>query len=135
MDSAIGAFAGAYLVLLAMWVWAYREVSAFLAGTSSIRDSRDLERFKSLARRNMYAALLQLPIWLVALVAGVVIMWRYGLVGCAGIIAVNSVGFRFAARLKKLDVQSRSLPAASPELQQQHAQIGHTWLKRALPDF
>lgn len=135
MDTIVVLFAAVYAVLLGIGAWAQRGLSAFLEETPTIADSRALERFKQVARHNMYGALVQIALGLVGLLAGIGVVSRHGLPGLAGITAANAALFALGRRVKTLESRARSLPASSPELERQHRYVGEVWMKRPLPDF
>jgi len=135
MDTTLALFLACYVVLLAITAWGHREIRAFLDGTPAIADSQALERFKQVARHNMYGALVQIPLGIVGLLAGLGLVVRHGLVGLAWVLAANGLLYALAKQMKALELRARSLPASSTELQRQHQHIGEVWVKRPLPDF
>lgn len=135
MDATLVFFLAAYAVLLSITALGQREIRAFLDATPAITDSQALERFKQVARHNMYGALVQIPLGIGGLLAGLVLVSRHGLTGLALVLAVNGLLYALAKQTKALEVRARTLPASSTELQRQHQHIGEVWVKRPLPDF
>jgi hypothetical protein len=107
----------------------------FLAETSSIADTASLERFKRLARTEMY------------LKAGVGVLLAVGFVGCLALIprggpvglvtlvlgnlAVYGVGLWH----RHFEARARSLSAASDALRDEYDRASMAWAKKLIPNF
>ena len=107
----------------------------FLAETSSIVDTASLERFKRLARTEMY------------LKAGVGVLLAVGFVGCLALIprgdpvglvtlvlgnlAVYGVGLWH----RHFEARARSLSAASDALRDEYDRASMAWAKKLIPNF
>ena len=126
-----------FLIALAMTAILGAEMKAFLREVPSIRTVAHLARFKRLAANNMYAALLQIVLFLVPW--GVYI---YGLnkghlaQGEIGIILIASVITFFAAQqLKKVEADIRTLPVEDPQLRIERDRVVETWMHKLFPDW
>lgn len=128
-------YALVYLWAIGVAIWAGSRVKGFLATTPSIADRSSLERYKDLARSNMYVALIQIAVLLVGLVLGLILMFRYGLVGFLVVLATNAILLVVSKQNMGSEKQARALSAASEELAREHRRISETWVKKPLPDF
>lgn len=128
-------FAGIYVWAVLNAVWHGNRIKDFLAATTSISDQLTLERFKGVARENMYMALLQMVLLLAGVVVGLVILMRHGAIGLLAVLLVNAVVFGLGKHYGKLEKRIRELPADSEELGREHRRISEVWVKKALPDF
>ncbi len=128
-------FAGIYLGAILMSLWIGKGISRFLERNTEISGAAVLEEFKGIARRSMYLALMQIPAFGLGLILGVVLIFRYGLVGFLGVMAANVVLLVCGVRLGNLEKQARSLPAANERLAQEHQRVSKTWVRKALPNF
>jgi hypothetical protein len=135
MDTSLVLFLAGYGILLGIGAFGSRELRAFLATTPAIGDSAALERFKTVARHNMYGALAQLALGAVAIAASIWVLSRHGLLGFLGVTAANALLFLGARRTKALELRVQALPTSSEALEQEYRRIIGSWLKRPLPDF
>lgn len=74
-------------------------------------------------------------VFVVGIIAGVLLIFPYGMIGFAAVILVNGVLLGLGLYLRDLEKQARSLPAASDYLAEQHKRISETWVKKPWPDF
>jgi hypothetical protein len=109
----------------------------FMGETPSIDTAADLETFKSLVRKQMYAALVQiallgLPILLFLMGMLTRTLWRgdflYVLIPNLVVIVVGRV-------LRAVERKAQMLPVSDPQLEKARDEIVHTWEKKALPDW
>jgi hypothetical protein len=135
MNSLILLFLSCYVLMELLQAWSTYEAKHFLRTTTSIGGAAELDRFKVLARRDMRLALLLIPIWLVALIAGFVIINRYGALGLAAVLAANTISIVSSRAQKRYVVRARGIEAVSTDLQREKERVIHTWLKRPFPDF
>jgi len=112
-------------------------LQAFLRNVSGLASSADLERFKRVVARQMYAALVQL-----ALLAVPPILYAVGLVigvlvpgDIVYILVPSAVVIVVAQLFKPLETRVKAIPAANGELARQRDEIVHTWMKKPLPDW
>jgi hypothetical protein len=122
------------LVMLLVCVYGRGEVKRFLESTPRIEDEASLERFKVLARKNMYLALFQGLMFLPLMLAVIVFTIRHGLAGFCIVLGVNGLLFGFGRSLMVLEVRARNLDAAE-RLQGSYQHAAQSWVKKALPDF
>ena len=122
------------VVLFILSLVGYFQVKKFLSRHNSISDGRHLDNFKSLVRVNMYVALVYIALGIPGILMSVYLGFAYGLVGIAGVIAINIPHFLFGKYLKSLEEKARQLEC-STEYSQEFRTIGETWFKKALPNF
>jgi len=122
---------------VANWLVATLDLRKFLSLHDALKDEEAFEGFKSMARKQMYLALIQL-----ALMIGL------GVVGCVGIairqlhffdilvfLAFNGVNFALGKHSKGLELKAKSLPTADGSMAAAYAEICARWRKSVLPDF
>jgi fatty acid desaturase len=109
----------------------------FLDQVKMLQSSHDIELLKAVAKEQMYAALVQIPVLAIP-----AILFGFGIVtgNLSGsdllliivpMLAVLLVGLTF----KPVEKAVQSLPAADEELARQRDEIVTTWMKKALPDW
>jgi hypothetical protein len=118
-------------------VWFGSELARFAREVLRLESSADVERFKEVVARQMYAALVQIVI-----LAAPPILFFVGIVrrelfpaDVLAIIVPAGVVIAVAALYKKVEQRVRAIPAADPELERQRDAVIHTWLKKPLPDW
>jgi hypothetical protein len=116
-------------------LWSLAQLNRFLAETRNIADGVCLERFKALARLQMYLALGVIVLLTVGIVAGMAVMARHGLPGSIVVILTNMLVLGLGVYHKRVEVRTRSLQAGSEALANEYRRVSETWVKRALPDF
>ena len=124
-----------YVIYAAVALWSLGQVRSFLAQTPTIADARSLERFKALARAQMYLALFVIAALGAGMIVGLVLITRHGLLALAVVLVVNALVFGFAMYYKTFETKARSLRAGSEALDREYRQICQTWVKRPFPDF
>lgn len=115
--------------------WTGSQVKRFLATTPSITDLAALERFKALARQNMYLALVQIVVLVTGFVLGLILIFRHGLIGFLVVMATNLLVIVISKQNVASEKQARTLSAATEELAREHRRISESWVKKPLPDF
>jgi len=105
--------------------------------TPRIDSNRDLEKFKEVVRKQMYAALLQivlmgLPI-LIFLYGAVTGLMRFG--DILYVIIPNTVVIIVGKILRRIEKRAQSLPVSSPEMEKARDAIVYCWEKKPLPDW
>jgi hypothetical protein len=128
-------FAAIYLVAAAVSLWSRAQVHGFLAETPSIRDATDLERFKELARLQMYLALSMIVLLVTGMIIGLVLLKRHGLPVLYVVILVNGVVFGLGMFHKKGEERARNLQTGSESLASEYRRVCEAWVKKATPDF
>jgi len=109
----------------------------FMDETPRIDSNRDLEKFKDVVRKQMYAALLQivlmgLPI-LIFLYGAVTGLMRFG--DILYVIIPNAIVIVVGKVLRGIEKKAQSLPVSSPELEKARDDIVYCWEKKPLPDW
>ncbi len=117
--------------------WQGRDLKVFLAETPSLASTNDLERYKAVAARQMWAALMQGAL---LLVAPACFVW--------GIISKNLSGGDFvwillpsvvvilvARSYRSLEQAMWTLPAADPQLEAVRDDVVKTWRTKPIPDW
>ena len=124
------------LAIVNAW-WFARELKAFLDATPAIASTADIERLKAVVKRQMFAALVQIPL----LAAGPAIYFL-GLLrqvlrpaDVVLVIVPSAAVLALSLATRRVEVAARSLDAPDEELRRQRDAIVHTWLKKPLPDW
>jgi hypothetical protein len=128
-------YAVIYSWIILVSLWAGFRVRQFLQQTPTIENEMSLERYKAIARRNMYLALFQLPVFVAGFIIGILLLVFHGYIALVFVLLANGVVFLLGKYLGTYEKKARSLPCASPDLQEQHRIISEIWVKKALPDF
>lgn len=118
-------------------VWFGTELKNFVTTTPRLESSHDLERFKAVVGRQMYAALAQ-----IVLLATPPIAYALGLVfgvlrpsDVVYVIFPSAVIIIVAAVYRGWEKRAKTIPTADPEIQRQRDAIIHTWLRKPWPDW
>jgi len=124
------------LAIVNAW-WFGRELRAFVAATSSIASTADIERMKSVVARQMVAALVQIPLLAASPILYVVGLMRHALQpgDVVFIIVPSAAVIAFSLASKRIEAAARELPAPDEELRRQRDAIVRTWLTKPLPDW
>jgi membrane protein required for beta-lactamase induction len=128
-------FGAIYAFAAAVMLWSLTQLNRFLAETRDIGDEVSLERFKALARVQMYLALVGAAFLTAGMLAGIAVIARHGLLGLLVVILTNMLILGLGMYHKKVEARTRSLQAASDALAKEYQRISGTWVKKALPDF
>lgn len=117
-------------------VWFAGELRRFLEEVPRLQSTHDLERFKRVVARQMYAALVQ-----IVLLSAPLLLLVFGIV--RGALAVPDVVYvlipslivlAVAYGLRDAERRAKSIPA-SEDLVDSRDAIVETWLKRPVPDW
>jgi len=127
-------FGALYVAAAVVSLWSRAQVVGFLRDTPRIGATSDLERFKALARMEMYLALLMIVLLISGLVAGLFLIFRHGVVGLFGVLLANAAVLGLGVFHKVVENQARNLPA-SEGLESEYRRVGRVWTRKALPDF
>ncbi len=118
-------------------LWFGSELQRFAREVTGFSSTADIERFKGVVARQMYAALLQ-----IGLLATPVILFFVGLArgeldpgDVLYLIVPSAVVILVAAAYKRTENRVRQIPAVDDELRRQRDIIINTWLKKPLPDW
>jgi hypothetical protein len=128
-------FAAIYVLAVVVMLRSLTQLNRFLAETPDIGDEVSLERFKALARLQMYVALGGIVLLTAGMLAGLAVIARHGLLGLLAVILTNMLILGLGAYHKRVETRTRSLKAGSEVLAEEYHRISETWLKKALPDF
>jgi uncharacterized membrane protein len=128
-------FGAIYVLAAAVMLWSLTQLNRFLTETRDIGDEVSLERFKALARVQMYLALCGIVLLTIGMLAGIAVIGRYGLLGLLVVILTNMLMLGLGVYHKRVEERTRSLQAGSEVLAKEYQRISETWLKKALPDF
>ena|SRR2546427_123380 len=121
-------------MLIAITFWGRTDVRRFLKTHSSM-DGESLVEFKNLVRRNMRVAIAAMVIGLIWGLTAAGLAWQLGIVGVLIVLVVGAPVMLLGRSTKKLEVMSRSLPCADPQLEAEYRKVGSTWTSKAFPDF
>ena len=128
----------AYLVLqlclFSLSLFGYFQVKRFLSTHNAIANPTHLDNFKTLVRMNMYGALAYMVLGVPALLLSIYFGWNYGILGIAGVTAINVLQLVFGQHLRKLEDKARHIQW-SHEFSGEFRTIGEAWFKKALPNF
>jgi hypothetical protein len=130
----IYAFLALQLALFLLSVGGYFQVKKFLGLHGDIANESNLDAFKSLVRVNMYVALVYLILGVPSVGMSIYFGFAYGISGLLLVVAISIPQFLFGKHLRGLEERSRTLPCRS-DLGEEYAAVGHTWMKKALPNF
>ena len=122
------------IALFLLSLGGYFQVKRFLNQHDTISNGSHLNNFKSLARVNMYIALVYLALGLPAILMSIYLGFAYGLLGIVAVAALNLPHFLFGKYLKSLEEKARHLQCTH-ELSDEFRAVGETWFKKALPNF
>jgi hypothetical protein len=128
------AFAAIYVVAAAVSLWSRSQIVGFLKDTPRIAGTPDLERFKELARMEMYLALAMIVLLVTGLVTGLFLVLRHGVVGLFLVLLANAVVLVLGLFHKGVEEQARNLPTTEG-LDAEYRGVCYAWNKKALPDF
>lgn len=128
-------FVAIYVVAAVGSLWSWARIRGFLAETPSIRNDADLDRFKALARLQMYLALSMIVLLVTGMIVGLVLITRHGPSVLLVIILVNGVVFGLGMLHKKGEERSRNLRTGSESLASEYRRVCESWVKRPTPDF
>ena len=118
-------------------LWFGTELKNFVSTTPRLESSHDLERFKMVVARQMYAALAQ-----IVLLAAPPIIYFAGLVlgvlnpsDILYVIGPSAIILVVAATYRSWEKRAKTIPTANPEIEEQRNAIVRTWLRKPWPDW
>jgi hypothetical protein len=109
-------------------------LTRFLRETSSIADHSSLERFKSVARLEMYAALVTIALLIPSVALALLLTLLRGLPALAVVLVSNCALWGISSYHKSVEVKARSL-AVTDALAPEYQRVSQSWVKKAIPDF
>jgi TRAP-type C4-dicarboxylate transport system permease large subunit len=118
-------------------VWFGSELQKFAKEVRTFSSTHEIERFKGVVGRQMYAALVQIVLLVVPPILFFVGIAKGALTpgDIIFIIVPSAVVIAVAALYKQTEKQVKEIPANDDELRRQRDVIIHTWLKKPLPDW
>jgi fatty acid desaturase len=124
------------LAILNAW-WFGSELQRFVRHVRSFDSTAEIEAFKAIVARQMYAALAQIVLLIVPPILFFVGIVRkvLGPGDVLFIIVPSLVVILVAALYKQVEKQAKSIPAQDDELRRQRDRIIETWLKKPVPDW
>ena len=119
---------------LANLLFSYYMTQSFLSKISAIATTEDLERFKNLAKLNMYQALVQYPILVFASLLGIygIIMNEFSLLF---VLILNGLILVIAKLIQGSDKATRNLPVSDKFLESQYKAVCDAWVGGTFPNF
>ena len=129
------AFWGIYVAAVGVSLASAASLQRFVAAHPAIADRATLDQYKTLVRRQMYLALGMLVLLGAGILAGLALIHRQGLAALGAVLAANVVVFLFGMLHRRSERRVRSLPAGSPELDDEYQRVSTSWVKKAVPDF
>lgn len=109
----------------------------FLNTTPRVESNMDLERFKRMVKRQMYAALLQ-----IFLLGMPILIYGYGsfrgILDFGDVLYVvipNTIIIIFSRLMRKHEVTGQTISSSTPELRSEVDVIINYWKKKALPNW
>ena len=133
----IAVILGTQGLALANAAWLGRDLKLFLHTTPRLASTHDLEQFKIVAARQMYAALLQAVLLLVApgcFVWGIVTHHLSGS-DFVWILLPSVVVILVARSYRGLERRMWTLPTADAELEATRDAVVRTWRTKPIPDW
>ena len=124
-----------YLLLVAVFLASLAQLRQFLGTTATIADQAALDRFKALARVQMYLALVVMVLGALGVGVSVVLVQRHGLAGLAVMLLTNALVFLFGLYHKTVEARARGLEVRAEHLSAEYGRIGDTWVRKPWPDF
>ena len=117
--------------------WFGSELQRFADEVKTFSSTADLERFKAVVARQMYAALAQVLLLGLPFVAYLVGLSNgaLGVGDVSYVISPSMVILVLGLRYRKVEGAVRKTPAATPQLEDARDAIVRTWLKKPLPDW
>jgi fatty acid desaturase len=118
-------------------VWFGSELQRFTRRVSTFSSTSDIESFKAVVSRQMYAALAQIVLLAVPPILFFVGLLK-GFLDPSDVIAIilpMAVVILVGWLYKQVENQARTIPAADDELTRQRDAIIETWLKKPFPDW
>lgn len=112
------------------------ELKRYMKEVAEICSQQDFDRFKHIAKKQMYAALVQMVVLMTPIV-----LFLYG--KFTNVLDYSDVVFLIVPSLvmiivglcgKKTEKLFQSLPVAD-ELRQEHDRVVHVWIHKAFPDW
>jgi Ca2+/Na+ antiporter len=123
-----------YIASLLISIGSVMFLRRFLHQTSAIADQGSLEKFKAVARAEMYATLLLMVILILGAAVGGILTILRGLPMLVVVIVTNFSLWAFSRYHKRVEDKTRSL-AVTESLAQEYRHVCESWVKKALPDF
>ncbi len=117
--------------------WGWHQLRRFATEVPEISSSHQLQRFQELAARQMYLALVQIPLLLGPCVAFV---WglkagHLNLGDVLWVIAPGVVVIAVAQAMKPLEKRVQGTPTSDSELAEARDAVVATWIHKPLPDW
>jgi len=113
------------------------ELKQFLSRVPQLRSQEDLDEYRRMAGRQMYAALIQIVV-----LGTPFILFMYGVFkgyfNCIHVLlylALNGALFMVSMMIKQIELQVRQLPAANEAIAAERDRIVHIWRTKALPNW
>jgi hypothetical protein len=133
----ISAMLGTQALALVNAAWQGRDLRRFLDATPRLDSTSDLERFKGLAARQMWAALVQGALLLVAPACFVFGVFDKHLTGAdfVWILLPSLIVILTARSYRSLELRAWTLESADSELEAARDAVVRTWRTRPLPDW
>lgn len=110
------------------------QVWRFAEDQPKILDRRAFERYKGLARIQMFMALFLLVLMIPTLLLAVLLVIKHGFLGLGvvivinlGVMALGKIGKGFEERVRDLEV--------AEEFQEEYDQVSTSWVEKPFPDF
>ena len=116
-------------------LWAAVQIERFLRATPAINSVESLERFKTLARQNMYLAIMCIPVLGTGFIIGLVLIWKHGLPALSATLALNALLLSVSRRVSRKESAAQNLPATTDDLAHEYDRVSNSWVQRILPDF
>ncbi|MHB0939193.1 MAG: hypothetical protein ACYDCO_25730 [Armatimonadota bacterium] len=126
-----------FAIMLAMIFMLGKEMKAFLAELPVMRTAEDLARFKRLAARSMYGALVQIVLFIVPWAVYLFGLSKQALAqGEVTIIFLLSIATFLAILSRKKDEDAvRSIRTEDIEMKIERDKVAKTWMQKLWPDW
>jgi hypothetical protein len=125
-------------VIIAAFVRCLLGLNRFLATVPSISDEVAFDKFKTLARVNMYLAIATI-IASIGILGSMVVLWmQYGPAGYLAIVVGGGLAMIAGLGgpcLKSREKAVQSLPTRDDQMQREVDSVSHCWRRRPFPNF
>ena len=111
------------------------QIRGFLKAHPTIESEEALERFKRIARMNMYLALAIGVVLFGGGGLGVFMIFRYGSQWLIYVLLANGVTLGLGMTLSRYEKKTREMSADSELLAVEHKRVSQSWTKKMFPDF
>ena len=117
--------------------WFGRELKAFLDTTPALASTADIERLKAVVKRQMFAALVQIPLLAAGPAVYALGLFRHLLRpgDVVFVIVPSAAVLALSLATRRVETAARNRHTPADELRRQRDAIVDTWLHKPFPDW